>query len=185
MPHVPAVRLPIEPKGLQSTNPADGYQIMRGWQDRAFDALQSSHHWILNAPMASGKTFLICALGANWLRTTPDLRVIIAVPQLMIAPGFRHNNFELPDGTRTTWKIEVDLTHESAKNSTAHLLQFMKGGTSRTLLCTHATLARVFQKEPEAFKNVLVAIDEAHHVSEQANQLGHCRHQKLPTTSPY
>jgi hypothetical protein len=122
--------------------------------------------------MASGKTFLICALGANWLRTTPDLKVIIAVPQLIIAPGFRQNKLLLPDGTRATWEIEVDLTHESAKNSTAHLLQFMKRGTSRTLLCTHATLARVFQKEPEAFKNVLVAIDEAHHVSEQQNQLG-------------
>ena len=35
---------------------------MREWQEECFDDLSRSHHWIVNAPTASGKSFVISAM---------------------------------------------------------------------------------------------------------------------------
>jgi hypothetical protein len=98
--------------------------------------------------------------------------VIVAVPQTIIAAGFRLNRIEFPDGSRVEWAVrpELDLCRESAFQSTKHLLKFLNdAGTQnqmmdRVVLCTHATLVRAFEKNRASFKDVLIVIDEAHHI---------------------
>ena len=136
----------------------------------------NSCNWIINAPTAAGKAFEICILAANRIKQDANLRVIIAVPQTIIGAGFRHNKIELPDGNRVDWHLhrKHDLCDEKSRQSTAHLLKFLNGPTSqnamdRVLLCTHATLGRAFGKNAAAFKNVLVIVDEAHHIKYGSN----------------
>jgi superfamily II DNA or RNA helicase len=167
----PAMRIQTCQPATSSTDTADGYYRMRPWQERCFTQLRNSHHWIINAPMAAGKSFQICATAADQLRKYPELRVIIAVPQTIIAAGFRKNNIELPDGTRIDWEVQADLDscRETRPRSTARLLKFLTDAPSsdimnRVLLCTHATLVRAFNKNKAAFVNVLLVIDEAHHI---------------------
>ena len=97
----PAIRFDV-PQGFAEPTvlTADGFLKMRMWQARCFDALANSHHWIMNAPMAAGKSFLISALVGHALAKTPELKAIIAVPQTNIAAGFRQNKILLNDHSR-------------------------------------------------------------------------------------
>lgn len=184
----PALHIEI-PRGAEpSTETTDGFLRMREWQTRCFDQLSSSQDWIINAPMAAGKSFEICAIAAGRLNRDEHLRVIIAVPQTIIGAGFESNKIEYPDGTRVVWEIgpSHDLCRETRTKSTTHLLNFLKCPTSqdpmsRVILCSHATLVRAFAKNKAAFSQVLLVIDEAHHVKhggtadvdlEIENQLG-------------
>lgn len=78
----------------------DGYYQMREWQEECFSSLKDAHHWIINAPMASGKSFEICCMIASQLMENESLRAIIAVPQTIIAESFRNNNIEFPNNAR-------------------------------------------------------------------------------------
>jgi superfamily II DNA or RNA helicase len=146
----------------------------RPWQEDCFKKLLDKRLWIVTAPMASGKTLLICALAYKKLCRNKDLRVIISVPQTIIADGFASDKFELPSGEHVNWTVSTrnDLcsaNRDPVSNSTIqHTLHWLKRPASfemedRVLLCAHATLAEAYGKEPGAFKNVLVIIDEAHH----------------------
>jgi superfamily II DNA or RNA helicase len=167
----PAVRLEIPAVPTPPTETTDGYFKLRSWQVRCFAELTGHRNFILNAPMAAGKTFELCAIAAERLCKDSDLRVIIAAPQGIIVAGFRDNKIEMPDGTRVHWEVdpERDLCDEKSQRNTASLLSFLAGpactnAMDRVILCTHATLVRAFGKDPAAFKNVLIIIDEAHHV---------------------
>src|SRR5215467_1190560 len=86
------------PRGAElSTETTDGFFRMREWQTRCFDQLSSSQNWIINAPMAAGKSFEICAIAADRLNRDENLRVIIAVPQTIIGAAFESNKIEYPD----------------------------------------------------------------------------------------
>lgn len=87
---VPGFHIEIPPVISAPAVSTDGYFGMRDWQGSCFGALKDSQHWIINAPMASGKSFEICALAANWLTLDPSLKVVIAVPQRIIAEGFHY-----------------------------------------------------------------------------------------------
>src|SRR5258708_4853073 len=102
----PAMRLQIDPVATAPTESTDGFFRMREWQERCFTQLKASHHWIINAPMAAGKSFQICAIAADRLGRDKRLKVIIAVPQTIIAAGFRSNKIELPDGSRINWSVQ-------------------------------------------------------------------------------
>jgi superfamily II DNA or RNA helicase len=166
----PTIRIEIPAGAAFSTEATDGYYKMREWQVRCFDMLRDSQNWIINAPMAAGKSFQICAIAADRLSRDKNLKVIIAVPQTIIAAGFRLNKLELPDSTRVDWSVapDHDLCRQTLRKSSAQLLKFLQGGSnemmSRVILCTHATLVRAFTKNKVAFKNVLLVVDEAHHI---------------------
>ncbi len=122
--------------------------------------------------MAAGKSFQISAIPADRLRRDDRLKVIIAVPQTVIAAGFWLNRIEFPDGSRVEWAIQpnLDLCSENASQSTKHLLKFLNetgiqshmDGPSCPMY--HATLVRAFEKSRASFKDVLIVIDEAHHI---------------------
>jgi len=148
----------------------DGYYQMREWQQECYDELKDSHHWIINAPMGSGKSFMICCLDYKKLENNPNLRAIIAVPQTIIAEGFRKNKIQFSDTEKVDWFPQHDLCKEASNQTTDELLGFLKGPNSksmvqdRILVCSHQTLVYAFKKNKKLFKDVIIVVDEAHHV---------------------
>jgi hypothetical protein len=147
--HQPAIRIEIPAVATESTETAEGFYKMRAWQQRCFNDVKDSQYWIINAPMAAGKSFQICAVAADRLRRDEHLKVIIAVPQTIIAAGFRQNKIELPDSTRVEWSVAEghDLCKQTFPKSSAHLLKFLQGEAykdmmGRVVLCTHAPLCQ-------------------------------------------
>src|SRR5580698_2185568 len=172
----PALRREIPAAAALSTETTDGFYQMREWQQRCFGELRMSQNAIINAPMAAGKSFAICAIAADRLTRDEHLRVIIAVPQTIIGAGFESNKIEYPDGTRVDWNIQPshDLCRENRAKGGAHLLNFLGGPISRdpmsrVIICTHATIVRAFAKNKAAFNKVLLVVDEAHHVKHGRN----------------
>lgn len=166
----PAIYLEIPAVATPPTETTDGFYELREWQTRCFNKLRGRRNWMIIAPPAAGKSVEICAIAADRLKRDDDLKVIIAVPQTMIAAGFRANRIVLPDGTRVEWTIQSghDLCRERPQQSAAHLVGFLSAPNSqepmsRVLLCTHSTLVRAFAKDKSAFRNILLVIDEGHH----------------------
>lgn len=173
----PALRLEIPATESASTETTDGYLRLRPWQVRCLNALKDSHNWIINAPMAAGKTFEIAAIAGERLKRNGNLRIIISVPQTPIAAGFRRYSIEMPDGNRLDWEMQpqLDLCSENTANTTTRLLEFLCTPLStslmgRVVLCTHSTLVRAFTRSAAAFQNVLIIIDEAHHVKHPGDE---------------
>jgi hypothetical protein len=134
----------------------DGYFLMKGWQRRAFDVLIGKRFRILNAPMGSGKSVFCCYLAAQEMQGN-DQKVIIAVPQTIIANGFRAANLEFPDGSRFIWTLtnQFDLFSDEGKITDQRMVEravaFLKSPVvkelpqTRIMLCSHMTLVKMLQ----------------------------------------
>lgn len=146
----------------------------RDWQVEAFNQLKDKPSMILNAPMGSGKSFLMCLLSAYKMKKSVYLKCIIAVPQKIIASGFLKTQMEIPGGEQLNWIVGKNLCDESSSKGTVEaLVRWLKQSLSqfeeRIVLCTHATLVATHKKLRERnslnlWNNALVWIDEAHHV---------------------
>ncbi|MEK6832650.1 MAG: DEAD/DEAH box helicase family protein [Nanoarchaeota archaeon] len=99
----------------------NGYKIMREWQEEAFNFLNHHPNWILNAPMASGKSLEICYLATEYLLQHPDRKVVISVPQTIIASGFTNNYIQFPDGKQVKF-IPTDLCNNKKNGANTQAL---------------------------------------------------------------
>lgn len=165
-------------KNVSSTEKSDGFFAMRDWQVRAFEQLKNVPYMILNAPMGSGKSWLMCALSAFKMKRDASLKCVIAVPQTIIAPGFIHAKLQMPDGEQIEWYVKHNLCSQiDSKGTVNYFIAWLSGESDslseRVIVCTHATLVAAFKKLKSEKKlhflsNVLVWIDEAHHVKNVA-----------------
>jgi hypothetical protein len=138
----------------KSPNPVavvDGFYPMRGWQKKAFDTLCDKPLMILNAPMGSGKSWLMCLLSAYKMRSNSSLRTIIAVPQTIIAPGFADAKLQMPDGECLHWHVDHNLCKGGpSKGSVEYVINWLAQQhqhlNDKVLLCTHATLLKAYKK---------------------------------------
>jgi superfamily II DNA or RNA helicase len=153
---------------------SDGYCGMRLWQKRAFEQLKDPQHVILNAPMGSGKSKLMCWISAYRMKKDASLKCLIAVPQTNIGDGFLEEKLQMPDGENLHWFAQHDLCNDQPVEGNVKAViswlktphGFLQGGV---LVCTHATLVFVYKTLKESnelnlLKDLLVWIDEAHHV---------------------
>jgi len=169
-----AFSLKWEPNGIPSNEMIDGFHSMRGWQKNAFDKLHEKPFMILNAPMGSGKSWLMCLLSAQKMNANSALRTIIAVPQTIIAPGFANAKLRMPNEECINWEIHHNLCKKgSNKGTIKYIIDWLKHDyhtlNDRTLICTHATLVKTYKKLKEEnslhlLRDLLLWIDEAHHV---------------------
>lgn len=153
---------------------SDGFYSMREWQERAFDELKMSNRMILNAPMGSGKSWLMCLLSAFKMKANPSLRCILTVPQTIIANGFAEANLLMPDGEKLHWIAQHDLCNERTSEGTInYVIKWLEGPYGffgdRVLLCTHNTIRSVYKNLKETnrldlLNNLFLWIDEAHHL---------------------
>jgi superfamily II DNA or RNA helicase len=159
----------------------DGFYPMRPWQEKAFTHLHASPHMILNAPMGSGKSWMMCLLSAYKLKKDRDLRCIISVPQATIAGGFDDEKLLMPDGEKIFWKPQHNLCQSKSSKGIANyivnwLQQQHEGLHNRVLLCTHSALIAAFKQlqvkgRIDLLHNLLLWVDEAHHVKNAGEEV--------------
>ena len=147
---------------------------MRAMQERAFKE-RGAKYLLIKSPPASGKSRALMFIGLDKLNNQKIRKVIVAVPERSIGGSFK-------DTDLTTygfhWDWEVDdrwnlCTPGGDKSKVDAFLKFMES-EAPILICTHQTLRFAYDKlDASAFKDCLVAVDEFHHASADAdNRLG-------------
>jgi len=161
---------------------------MREMQARAFEA-RNAQYLLLKAPPASGKSRALMFLGLDKLFNQGLKKVIVAVPERSIG-----SSFDKTDLTRygffADWDFNPDYnlcTPGGEPSKVTAFANFLDDPAETILICTHATLRFAFDAVDEsAFNNVLLAIDEFHHVSADVdNRLGEVLRSIMSNTSAH
>jgi superfamily II DNA or RNA helicase len=140
---------------------------MREMQRRAFTA-RNSQYLLLKAPPASGKSRALMFLGLYKLYNQEIKKVIVAVPERAIGASF--DRVKLTKyGFFADWDYNEDYnlcTPGGDDKKVRAFKTFIEDPSQTILICTHATLRFAFnQLNVSVFNNVLLAIDEFHHIS--------------------
>lgn len=158
--------------GASQSNNALG---MREMQARVY-AKRTSQHLLIKAPPASGKSRALMFIALDKLYAQGLKKAIIAVPERSIGKSFRST--KLTDyGFYWDWEVlsKNNLTEQgTSKSKVKQFVDFMHSESpdDRVLICTHATLRFAFEQLTDSdFNNVLLAIDEFHHVSQDDNSV--------------
>ena len=158
--------------GASQSNNALG---MREMQARVY-AKRTSQHLLIKAPPASGKSRALMFIALDKLHAQGLKKAIIAVPERSIGKSFRST--KLTDyGFYWDWEVlsKNNLTDQgTSKSKVKQFVDFMHSESpdDRVLICTHATLRFAFEQLADSdFNDVLLAIDEFHHVSQDDNSV--------------
>ncbi len=141
---------------------------MRAMQARAYEA-KDNQYLLIKAPPASGKSRALMFIALDKIHNQGVKKTIVAVPERSIGGSFSPeplSNF----GFFTDWDIEeknnLCTPGGDGNNSKVSALKNFLKGDDQILVCTHATLRfACAELEDTDFDNVLLAIDEFHHVS--------------------
>ena len=147
---------------------------MRDMQAKAY-AARDAQYLLLKAPPASGKSRALMFIALDKLINQWVDKVIVAVPERSIWGSFWYTEL-MKYGFFADWDIQDEYnlcTPWSSQSKVTQLINFLDSD-EKILICTHATLRFAFDKlEAQRFDNILLAIDEFHHVSaDGANKLG-------------
>lgn len=143
---------------------------MREMQQRAYEA-RNEQYLLLKAPPASGKSRALMFLALDKLHKQGVKKAIIAVPERSIGSSFASTPLS-QHGFFTDWvvKPENNLCTPGGDQSKVKAFINFLNGDSDILICTHATLRFAFEAiEEEALDDCVLAIDEFHHVSADAD----------------
>lgn len=146
---------------------------MREMQQRAYDKY-AEQYILLKAPPASGKSRALMFIALEKLKQEMVKKVIVAVPEKSIGKSFAKTMLK-DNGFHSDWipNPRYDLCAPGADASLTN--QFAKFITdlsddAKILICTHSTLRFAYGKlGRDAFNDCLLAIDEFHHVSAEAD----------------
>jgi hypothetical protein len=153
---------------------------MRAMQSRAYDA-RNSQYLLIKSPPASGKSRALMFLGLDKLHNQGLKKVIVAVPETSIGNSFRSTALT-EHGFFADWTVSprnnlCDMIGGDSGKINA-FIRFMESDDD-IIVCTHATLRHAFNRIMEsgkgisAFHDCVLAVDEFHHVSADAdNRLG-------------
>ena len=162
---------------------------MREMQARAFEK-RDSQYLLIQAPPACGKSRAVMYLALDKVINQGIKKVIIAVPQKVIGSSF--NDIELSKfGFFADWHLDSKYNLCAPGGETqkvAQVIKFLEDDNAHYLLCSHLTFSFLYEKvkDKSVFNNSLVAIDEFHHVSEDAdNCLGNVIHDLMTKTSAH
>ena len=143
---------------------------MREMQERAFEA-RNAQYLLLKAPPASGKSRALMFVALDKLYKQGLKKVIVAVPERSIGGSF--GNTELSkQGFFADWQVSpaCNLCTAGGDKSKVEAFQRFLQSDEKILICTHATLRFAFEAtKEEDYNNILLAIDEFHHVSADEN----------------
>lgn len=153
---------------------------MRPMQQRAF-AKRNSRFLLIKAPPACGKSRALMFLALDKVIYQGLNKVIVAVPQMAIGSSFKSTNLA-SQGFFADWVLEDKYnlcTPGSDSGKAQTVMEFLEDSSAHYLVCPHATLVNFYQKLDDKTKlnDALVAIDEFHHVSADAeSRLGDVVH---------
>lgn len=166
--------------GATGASKATNDMGMRAMQARAYDA-RNSQYLLIKSPPASGKSRALMFLGLDKLRNQGIRKVIVAVPEKSIGNSFRSTSLT-KHGFDYDWTVSprnnlCDMLGGEGGKINA-FIRFMEN-EDEIIVCTHSTLRHAFDRIMEsnvgisAFDECLLAVDEFHHVSADAdNRLG-------------
>ena len=147
---------------------------MREMQRRAYSARENKYI-LIKAPPASGKSRALMFLGLDKIYNQGLKKVIVSVPERTIGKSFAKTELK-KFGFFTDWDYDdkYNLCTPGDEGKISIFKNFLFDENSKILICTHATLRHSYnQLKVEDFNNILLAIDEFHHVSaDEANILG-------------
>ena len=151
--------------GQSSKNNAFG---MREMQEKAYQA-RDAQYLLLKAPPASGKSRALMFIALDKLVHQGLKKVIVAVPEKSIGGSFRYTKLK-ESGFFANWEPndEYNLCTPGMDGSKSKVQAFKNflDNDEKIMICTHATLRfAVEELEESKFNNMLLAIDEFHHVS--------------------
>ncbi len=167
-----------------STNPMG----MRDMQAKAYEA-KDSQYLLLKAPPASGKSRALMFLALDKLYEQGVKKIIVAVPERSIGSSFASTDLTA-HGFFADWEVEDKYnlcTPGGDSSKVSAFISFMENSSSTILVCTHATLRFASASmDEERFNKTLIAIDEFHHVSADAdNRLGEVMRSIMANTSAH
>jgi superfamily II DNA or RNA helicase len=151
---------------------------MREMQAKAYEK-RDSKYLLIKAPPASGKSRALMFIGLDKLANQDIKKVIVAVPERSIGSSFATTKLS-ENGFFTDWEIDNKYNlctpgGDASVSKVTKFTSFLEYDKNATILvCTHATLRFAFEGvEESSFDNVLIAIDEFHHVSaDEGSKLG-------------
>tara|TARA_Y100000816_G_scaffold116672_1_gene81794 strand:+ start:144 stop:2072 length:1929 start_codon:yes stop_codon:yes gene_type:complete len=147
---------------------------MREMQRRAYSARENKYI-LIKAPPASGKSRALMFLGLDKIYNQGLKKVIVSVPERTIGKSFAKTELK-KFGFFTDWDYDdkYNLCTPGDEGKISIFKNFLFDENSKILICTHATLRHSYnQLKAQDFNNILLAIDEFHHVSaDEANILG-------------
>jgi superfamily II DNA or RNA helicase len=156
----------------KSTNPYG----MREMQERAYE-YRDAQYLLIKSPPASGKSRALMFIALDKLENQGIKKVIVTVPERAIGSSFAKTDLK-QFGFFANWnpKDEYNLCTPGSDGSKSKVQAFhnFMDNDEQILICTHATLRFACEEIDETkFNNTLLAIDEFHHVSADAdNRLG-------------
>lgn len=144
---------------------------MREMQEKAYLA-RAAQYLLLKAPPASGKSRALMFIALDKLYNQGIKKVIVAVPEKSIGGSFAKTNLK-EHGFFANWEPNSDynLCTPGLDESKSKVEAFKKflDNDEKILICTHATLRFACNEiDDSKFNNMLLAIDEFHHVSSDA-----------------
>lgn len=159
------VHVTYSQSGQSSKNNAYG---MREMQEKAYQA-RDAQYLLLKAPPASGKSRALMFIALDKLVHQGLKKVIVAVPEKSIGGSFQSTNLK-ETGFFANWEPNDEYNlctpgMDGSKSKVQAFKNFLEND-EKILICTHATLRFAFEELDEVkFNNILLAIDEFHHVS--------------------
>ena len=127
---------------------------------------------LIKAPPASGKSRALMYIALDKLEHQGVKKVVVAVPEKSIGRSFRNTNLT-SGGFFADWMVTpyfnlTDVKNEQDKKG--RFMEFFRQNNAKVLVCAHATLRNGMKELPDdSFNDMLLAIDEFHHTSADAN----------------
>lgn len=143
---------------------------MREMQAKAY-AARNKRFLLIKAPPASGKSRALMFIALDKLAHQGLKRVVVAVPEKSIGRSFLDTRLK-PYGFFADWSVApyynlTDVKNEQDKKK--RFIEFFRQDKTRILVCAHATLRNAMKEiDDEEFNDTLLAIDEFHHTSADA-----------------
>ena len=144
---------------------------MREMQAKAYEA-RNQRFLLIKAPPASGKSRALMFIALDKLVNQGIKKVVVAVPEKSIGRSFQNTDL-MKYGFFADWRVApyfnlCDASNESDKAK--RFVEFFKQDKTQILVCAHATLRNGMKEiSDEEFNDCLLAIDEFHHTSADAN----------------
>lgn len=147
---------------------------MRQMQERAF-AKRHCQYLLIKSPPASGKSRAMMFLALDKLHHQGIKKVIIIVPMMEIGRSFANTPLrEL--GFFADWHIDKRynlclIDNIASDNTKTNIFAEFMNNDAKVLICTHHTFRFGYDKvaNVKLFDNVLLGIDEFHHISASDN----------------
>ena len=144
---------------------------MREMQALAYEH-RNKRFLLIKAPPASGKSRALMFIALDKLEHQGIKKVVVAVPEKSIGRSFKNTNL-VNGGFFANWEAPpffnlTDVKNEQDKKG--RFKEFFLSSKAKVLVCAHATLRNATKElSDDTFDDVLLAIDEFHHTSADAN----------------